>query len=753
MSFTFCSSYFNLTKESNDINFNKFDKLVKTNFQIILFLDTMLEYKVKEYEQYSNLKIILTKWEDLHLNNSDISKELILSNSQSYFLKLAKKLTSTNTIIYIDFNILGYIDNVETFQKYFSKFKNHNKILIPGGNMSSKLLKDDELFQTKSKRFLSGLLICPTNLINRFDEYYMKEVKMTLKENKLCYDVNYLTNIEHKTSNLIHYYRTGYSSTMFNFYDKKVILNSMIKNEEKIIRRCIDSVKSLCDAFCISDTMSTDNTVNIVKEYINEHDNIPGKIYQNPWSDFGANRTISYNNSVAFCKELGWDPENTWGLLLDADMKLIVLPQFNKQDLYHDGYTIIQSNNMIDYHNTRFIKLNGMWKCVGYTHEYWTGGNDTQPIVKSSIYIDDIGDGGCKDDKFERDIRLLTKGIKAEPTNARYHFYLAQTLHDTQKYKESIDMYKRRIKLGGWIEETWYSYYRIAQCWLELKDIHKTELWANKAYDLRPSRVEPIYLLVKLFREKGQHFKAYHYYMIGKQIPPSTDSLFVEKNISNFLLDYEYTIIQYYIFNNERLDGLKHCVKYINNSDYNDTMVYSNMVFYVESISKLGVVEKQDKQELIPNTSLKYKDTELFINNWYPLQLGTLKDLMSFNLAEKLCFSGTNNNNVIIKYDTPKIFKYYNKATILCEYNNMLWCLTSCEDNKFYQFIILDKETYKPISYTLPFHINNTDNICKNIVINDNIISIYFIENEELYKLNISIDKISKLICIIKYDN
>jgi hypothetical protein len=83
----------------------------------------------------------------------------------------------------------------------------------------------------------------------------------------------------------------------------------------------------------------------------------------------------------------------------------------------------------------------------------------------------------------------------------------------------------------------------------------------------------------------------------------------------------------------------------------------------------------------------------------------------------------------------------------------MLWCLTSCEDNKFYQFIILDKETYKPISYTLPFHINNTDNICKNIVINDNIISIYFIENEELYKLNISIDKISKLICIIKYDN
>ena len=41
---------------------------------------------------------------------------------------------------------------------------------------------------------------------------------------------------------------------MFGLYDTKIILVSMIKNEEKIIRRCIDSVRSICDAFCVSDT-------------------------------------------------------------------------------------------------------------------------------------------------------------------------------------------------------------------------------------------------------------------------------------------------------------------------------------------------------------------------------------------------------------------------------------------------------------------------------------------------------------------
>jgi glycosyltransferase involved in cell wall biosynthesis len=237
---------------------------------------------------------------------------------------------------------------------------------------------------------------------------------------------------------------------MFGLYDKKIILISMIKNEEKIIRRCIDSVRCICDAFCVSDTMSTDNTVKIVSEYINElnKNNVPGKLYQNPWSDFGSNRTISYNNTVEFCKELGWDQDNTYGLLLDADMKLMVQSKFNKNNMTHNGYKIVQDNGHIEYDNTRFIKLNGSWKSVGVTHEYWDG-PDLGAMRKDEIYISDIGDGGCKDNKFQRDLQLLTKGIEDEPNNGRYHFYLAQTHKDTGNHKEAIRLYKRRIEIGN----------------------------------------------------------------------------------------------------------------------------------------------------------------------------------------------------------------------------------------------------------------------------------------------------------------
>jgi glycosyltransferase involved in cell wall biosynthesis len=200
----------------------------------------------------------------------------------------------------------------------------------------------------------------------------------------------------------------------------KIILISMIKNEEKIIERCILSAIPIIDAVCITDTGSTDNTVNKVNDLFNKL-NITGKVFVDEWKNFGYNRNNSFINCVTYCKELGWDLNETYGLLVDADMKLVV-KNFNKNILNSNGYKIIQDNSSIEYYNTRFLKMSIEWKCVGVTHEYWDG-SETDSLGKDLIYIDDIGDGGCKSDKIQRDINLLEQGIIDEPTNVRYYFY------------------------------------------------------------------------------------------------------------------------------------------------------------------------------------------------------------------------------------------------------------------------------------------------------------------------------------------
>jgi tetratricopeptide (TPR) repeat protein len=279
--------------------------------------------------------------------------------------------------------------------------------------------------------------------------------------------------------------------------------------------------------------------------------------------------------------------DKTYGLLIDADMKLDV-KNFNKNDLTKNSYSMIQENRYLEYFNTRIIQLSQDWKCVGVTHEYWsTQSVDNVRLTKDQIYINDVGDGGCKDDKTQRDIRLLEQGIKDEPNNPRYYFYLAQSYKDCGNDKKAIELYKKRIKLGGWYEEVWYSHYMIAKCHLRLKNIEKFEQWALKAYKYRNTRAEPIYELVKYFRENSEHYKAYHYYLIGKKITyPKEDLLFLEKDVYSFKFDYEYSILQYYVFPNERIQGLKHAIQYYNTYSTHNQLVFDNMAYYIPSILK-----------------------------------------------------------------------------------------------------------------------------------------------------------------------
>ena len=153
-------------------------------------------------------------------------------------------------------------------------------------------------------------------------------------------------------------------------------------------------------------------------------------------------------------------------LLLDADMVLEV-KHFDKSMLSTaTSFNILQGNDSFYYENVRIVKNNGLYEYYGVTHEYINTPSDNTniSIKKNVLFIRDYGDGGSKGDKFERDIRLLLDGIKEEPNNQRYYFYLANSYHDSGRYVEAINAYKKRIEFGGWKEEVWYSYYRIGLC-------------------------------------------------------------------------------------------------------------------------------------------------------------------------------------------------------------------------------------------------------------------------------------------------
>lgn len=406
-----------------------------------------------------------------------------------------------------------------------------------------------------------------------------------------------LTSLHKKPINVMTHKLTKGSKWMSCFY-KKIILTLMIKNEERILRRCLERAAVVCDAYCITDTGSTDSTVSIIKQLqgCSEHPNPFVSLYQDTWQNFGSNRTLSFQHTVAFCESLGWPRERTFCLLLDGDLELCVKPTFDRQhDLCGPAHTVIQKTSSVMYSNVRFIRLDTSAQSVGVTHEYWST-PQTSLIPMDRIYIEDRGDGGCKTDKFERDLRLLQQGIQDEPDNVRYYFYLGQTLKDMGRFEEAIRFYRKRIELGGWIEEVWYSHYMIATCYRLLPEsLHDMEYWANKAFLLRPQRVEPIYLLCQVFRERGEHWKAYQYYLKGCSIPlPTDDVLFVEhdKYKGSFSFPYERTILHYYVGDtlSHRKQGALFLLEYMNQYDEHRDNTFHNLKHYLHHLCDEGIL-------------------------------------------------------------------------------------------------------------------------------------------------------------------
>ena len=122
--------------------------------------------------------------------------------------------------------------------------------------------------------------------------------------------------------------------------ENTICLNMIVKNESTIISRLLESVYSIIDCYCICDTGSTDNTIQIIQDFFKEK-NIPGKILQNNFVNFQINRNFAL-------KAVG--NMATYILLLDADMTLKINPEFDKNKLNHDLYLLKQGNQNFNYY-------------------------------------------------------------------------------------------------------------------------------------------------------------------------------------------------------------------------------------------------------------------------------------------------------------------------------------------------------------------------------------------------------------------
>ena len=271
------------------------------------------------------------------------------------------------------------------------------------------------------------------------------------------------------------------------------------------------------------------------------------------FKNFGHNR----NWSLKKCRVLFED--FNYILLLDADMVVKFGESFikNKNKLSeYDYYYFLQGNDNFKYRNIRLINLNNSIEYVGATHEYLNipANFKNKTFDIEDVFINDVGDGSNKDDKYERDIRILEEDILENPENVRSYFYLANSYYDTGHYNKAIIHYKTRIAKGGWFEEVFYSMYRIGCCYFNLKKYEKGLLKFMNAYQINPSRAEPLYEMIRYYRiHKHPELANIFFKHTIDMEHPNKEALFVNSDIYDYKLLYEFYIFYYYLNINDKL--------------------------------------------------------------------------------------------------------------------------------------------------------------------------------------------------------
>jgi glycosyltransferase involved in cell wall biosynthesis len=456
-----------------------------------------------------------------------------------------------------------------------------------------------------------------------------------------------------------------------------MLLNMIVKNESKIITRLFDSVLPIIDSYCICDTGSTDNTIQIIRDYFTKK-NIPGKIVEEPFVDFGYNRTFALEQCADMAAE--------YILLMDADMILKYGSEFSlsafKQSLtLNAAHYIMQGTSEFNYKNVRVVKNRHGIKYWGVTHEYVDvpKGTTYGMFPPSFLFINDVGDGGSKADKFLRDVRLLTTALEKTPNNDRYTFYLANSYKDSGQKEKAIETYKHRATLEGWIEEVWYSYFMVGRLYRDIGEHEKAVYYWMEAYNAFPKRIENLYEIATHYRNRGKNEIAYMFYrMADKKRGESTetDYLFMERDIYNFKLDYELSIIGYYC-NPDRYDLAK-CSMNLMAYPFGLTQltnnVLSNYKFYSEVISgerkfnkwseQMNSTRHSSRSEFLHNStpSICMLNGELIYNtrfvNYTIDENGNYKNGDYIETINVLSRNNNSLHDVIVKHDRSKDNRY-----------------------------------------------------------------------------------------------
>ena len=310
----------------------------------------------------------------------------------------------------------------------------------------------------------------------------------------------------------------------------------MIKNEEINLRRCLQSLKPLMkevsSELIIVDTGSTDNSVEIVKEYTD-------KLFFHPWNnDFAAmrNATIGYATGE-------------WVLIIDADEELEnykgIVEFVKAKHGKSVGGALMTVINITGRKNERLPLMSA--RVFRRAADFcYSGVIHNQPHVKGQLLPTEASllhygymttDSELMNKKFQRTSLLLKKELEKDPENFYYRYQLAvtysmygdnkQALHEILKAYLLINRDEVLLKQNIYILGAVVQFYVAAGYYDD-----EVVTIALKTLEMQPEYVDVIFFLAQTYALREEFEKSYQYYERYLQLVENFAQLKIRYDIS-----------------------------------------------------------------------------------------------------------------------------------------------------------------------------------------------------------------------------
>ncbi|MEL6819557.1 MAG: glycosyltransferase [Pseudomonadota bacterium] len=218
----------------------------------------------------------------------------------------------------------------------------------------------------------------------------------------------------------------------------------IVRDEERFLERCLNSISAHVTQTVIVDTGSNDSSIDIANSF-------GCTIVQKPWEgDFAKARNHAFEHTDA-----------DWCLYIDADERLLVPQGMSLGQSLDDAEAaaffvrFIPKLNFTPYHEIRLFRNDPRIRFRGNMHESAHDAirevclSDGLAIKPLDVLIEHHGYEGDPARKYDRNLPLLKQATKEQPERAFIWTHLGETLAGLGKIDEAREAFGEAIRLSS----------------------------------------------------------------------------------------------------------------------------------------------------------------------------------------------------------------------------------------------------------------------------------------------------------------